>query len=950
MMPIGKPDLWRRVAERLESWAAKDILFRYGQDNSLRWIAQRLLENGVIIADEVGLGKTRLALMTLFSTLEEGGSAAVVVPSGLMYQWKQEAGDTVKSLMEAGCVTKDFHQPAMLRTYHGLYSDFGGNLEPYPLVSGQERRWCLISQAFDLYPIRKEYAWARGIELPYLIQGRLKKIHGRNLLSQFLKKRGLTRIHEQENPDPYLLAEAMAAKYLTTSHFKSTVKHLLNLPDMPIPRTDGTRLKYSEFFNKANAGGRLLLRLAGMLVGDIDLLIIDEAHKARGDDTRLGHILTDILSLANNSRRISMTATPVEISSHQWFSLLRRTGIDETHADWKRIETVIPEFAAALQATRATPGNSTTIERLLQGAGEFQSALEPFVTRRMRIRQRDMIKLLPPGVSGGAQPHRKFMNDTPGVRIAIEDLDRDWRRMVMALEGQGLAAKGCAGLDMKNRQIDIRYSSGLDCDFDTGDKEADSPSLPAKERRYRAWSRYLAGAMKRKAGGDWLWDHPRILRAAILIESLCDFDRIHPREKVLVFGRYSRPIKMLDDTLNLRYALRLLDHGAVGIMPRLRADGTSADSTVTTKAAEEAAGRMEHFHFLYRKGLEAGEFSLALKDTDWSPDRLLEAVEVTTKRYQSLRDRLLRQFNKDRIDWIEKQPGDAVIENLRRHDTAKYNELFTMLRDDVLDRLRGESEETIDKSREAIDRYAHQAWVRHLHCIVHDRDRDEEEEVGKSTPYTGDDAKLLELDAEGDRLTPQRLVAYIDSHRRSDFSRLLNGGLPHSTKQAVQESFNEAGSPPFVLIAQSEVGREGLNLHRQCRRIVLFHPEWNPGVLEQQIGRVDRIQSKWVEMAEAYRDNGGGAEGYPYIEIYPLIFQGTYDEYQAEILFSRRDALNAQLFGKLLDATTMEKIPGELWESIANAAPQWEPARTEDDFMGRQNIEEGRIAKNATPR
>ena len=35
-----------------------------------------------------------------------------------------------------------------------------------------------------------------------------------------------------------------------------------------------------------------------------------------------------------------------------------------------------------------------------------------------------------------------------------------------------------------------------------------------------------------------------------------------------------------------------------------------------------------------------------------------------------------------------------------------------------------------------------------------------------------------------------------------------------------------------MLVAQSLVGREGLNLHKSCRIVLLLHLEWNPGVVE----------------------------------------------------------------------------------------------------------------------
>jgi SNF2 family DNA or RNA helicase len=51
----------------------------------------------------------------------------------------------------------------------------------------------------------------------------------------------------------------------------------------------------------------------------------------------------------------------------------------------------------------------------------------------------------------------------------------------------------------------------------------------------------------------------------------------------------------------------------------------------------------------------------------------------------------------------------------------------------------------------------------------------------------------------------------------------------------------------MVLVAQSQVGREGLNLHEEYRTVVLLYAEWNPGILEQQIGRVDRKNRRWFK-------------------------------------------------------------------------------------------------------
>jgi len=78
----------------------------------------------------------------------------------------------------------------------------------------------------------------------------------------------------------------------------------------------------------------------------------------------------------------------------------------------------------------------------------------------------------------------------------------------------------------------------------------------------------------------------------------------------------------------------------------------------------------------------------------------------------------------------------------------------------------------------------------------------------------------------------------------------MYGGTKPESRRMIQLAFNRSKSFPKVLVAQSMVGREGLNLHKACRTVVLLHPEWNPGVTEQQIGRIDRVGSEWEVQLE----------------------------------------------------------------------------------------------------
>ena len=82
---------WNRVADHLLSLTdSREIQLNDGQAASLRELAKRLPNNGVIIADEVGMGKTRIAAAVARAVIAAGGRVAILVPPGLGYQWSDE--------------------------------------------------------------------------------------------------------------------------------------------------------------------------------------------------------------------------------------------------------------------------------------------------------------------------------------------------------------------------------------------------------------------------------------------------------------------------------------------------------------------------------------------------------------------------------------------------------------------------------------------------------------------------------------------------------------------------------------------------------------------------------------------------------------------------------------------------------------------------------------------
>ena len=135
---------WKNTFKRIEEFASPshDDIWKYGQENTVRWIAKQLREDtrkGVLVADEVGMGKTRAVMAAMLSVLENGGRVAVIVPPGLLCQWKEEWDKFIETLngKKSDVVSDENREkkrvdyaPILLRSYNSMFDD--GGLE-YPL-------------------------------------------------------------------------------------------------------------------------------------------------------------------------------------------------------------------------------------------------------------------------------------------------------------------------------------------------------------------------------------------------------------------------------------------------------------------------------------------------------------------------------------------------------------------------------------------------------------------------------------------------------------------------------------------------------------------------------------------------------------------------------------------------------------------------------------------------
>jgi hypothetical protein len=124
--------------------------------------------------------------------------------------------------------------------------------------------------------------------------------------------------------------------------------------------------------------------------------------------------------------------------------------------------------------------------------------------------------------------------------------------------------------------------------------------------------------------------------------------------------------------------------------------------------------------------------------------------------------------------------------------------------------------------------------------------------------------------------------------------RLANGQVARETRRRLMLAFNTPFFPE-ILVA-SAVMSEGVDLHLQCRHAIHHDLDWNPSVLEQRTGRLDRLGSR----AER--------SGMP-IVVYEPFLEATQDEKQYRVVKDRERWFNVVMGERLeLDEATTDRL------------------------------------------
>jgi hypothetical protein len=866
-----------------------------GQRASLMWMADRFAQQrGLVLADEVGTGKTRIASAVVHAVLEAGGRAAVVVPHGLMHQWQQEAHILSMPPAKSFTSVRDFIEDAKLKVW--------GDIAPSLGVP----EWLLVSHGFRAPQVRQGKRPAEWrVALPSYVRAELTAQATRDDRRTFSG-----RLLE----DPHETTQRIAVELTGRVRGQERAKLRARLDQLPPFRRDGDNWRLIEALKDESRF--LVEELFGLWLAEFDILIVDEAHKSRGEmdvegtalgavsGTVLARLIDALLKQPEWGRRLCLTATPMELELSQWLDLLgrARSGLHR-----ERGSQVVKRLHDAAERAAVAPDEGSRLDELCAAAKDFTKTLAPFVTRRRRdedplIKRFRTSAALPDGLP---HPHRRLRCVQIGWSETV-GRNSPWFDVLFAAEcmsqsARGLTLKDTEGWPRAVRDAYTKLSAGhvsIDLLETSEPLRVPEPGVVddytrGKITRTAYWYRRLRDGRKRVleglppvSGAEFNPDaeHPRILAAVKEIERWT-----LKREKVLVFGVFLRPLRLLRDVLNLRHALRAADAG------RPIAHAVHTDAALLGIALRQ----LERLR---------SECALSGRLAAGNGTEMRRALADSHKAYERLRRQVRERAKKPVIAWRTDSTllGGAPVD--RALEGALEDHLVSFVLDDIL-ATTSKSDELTQERFDALTSEFVEERLRPLLGELGDEDIDKEQAV----------------------LRQQALRALLedDDGRQSLHARLLQGATRWETRRYLQAAFNRSGASPWILIAQSQVGREGLNLHESCCVVVQFHAEWNPAVLEQQIGRVDRKGSLWERRAQKWLEDGAQGEP-PYIEVRQLLFEGTYDSFQWDRVMRRQHAFDASLFGSLMPPDALERVPEERKKELLDAAPSFHPPRRWD--------------------
>jgi hypothetical protein len=845
---------WAAVAGHLEFFSERvnwggEIKPEEGQSRALRAIADRLRsgQRCLLLADEVGMGKTLIAAALIESVRLAGGRAAVVIPPSLGAQWQKEIQR----------VRADAKPLLPLRSFQTFLQSYAlpQNLSDRAAIQ-KRRRDDLKKRRLqrELPPDGSNWNDESILLLSHTFGRRISDGPARSLLEAVRKTSSGTRRYRR---NPRTGADHNVAREAADAIIGS-LKYVADRRELQALLNDC----------QLDAGVKYIISRA---LGRFDIVIIDEAHKARGADSLLSRVLGEMTWKSKDAFWLGLTATPVELGAGQWIDTLKRLAVPEDVLP--SIEKAVWAYVDEVKRLRSREAlTEASVDQFQDMAASFQNALSAWVMRRDKRED--------PFLQDFSAKHGNHRAIEP-INVELGDMPLDWKRAFLATEALSLLQEH--KLTPKERRARLALPDGHNLGKEADHRGNDSLDAAiecgmdklASDRSAMPWSALATKIINGRS--STIFSHPAILRAVLEIEAAVVLGH-----KVLVFGRFKSPLRALTFLLDAREMVRRL----------------CANAQPTNRWPQSSLGKLDDDRVA---ALDAALGDPVLNIDGLDRQALEQRLEDRAKNYNAA-----RKSNLDKVasDLGEMSKSDLVEEILSRwRPNDKESETSAALLLAALEDQRSQEDRAHPWTAEA--------FVQAYRSLI-------EEVEG------GGDAEDAVPDPEA------RLKAHLQDFggREGHFARLMDGRTAAQTRLLLQTAFNREASWPRVLVAQSLVGREGLNLQGACRFVVMMHLEWNPAHAEQQIGRVDRIGSRWVREAEHFMRHDGSIENVPKIEVRPIVVGGTYDAHHWRVLRQRWESMRAQLNGEVLPDIFCDKTDHQrqqLIDRVRRAAPDFKP-------------------------
>ncbi|WP_437737338.1 SNF2-related protein [Sorangium sp. So ce1335] len=898
---IERDRAWLQRFLRLDAHAGADGISRRDierqEDTVLRALALLDRQPGVVLADEVGMGKTfeALGVVAAFRHADPKSRILVLTPGpDLNTKWENE----FKRFREGPNKIYNFADEVIaVRAMGDLVAAFRKKriaiapITAFNSVRGGRDQAYLLS----LYCFWKElHGNTTNAILRSFSDGALERVDVRQ--ERFLGVAGLDELL------PHLKAV-----------FRGTGDEDQGKALDAMYRDEGTAA-----FARRDVIRRALdlarFRLVRALLPAVDLLVLDEAHKLKNADTVRSVAVTTTFQ-RKFRKALFLTATPFQLDIgelRQVFALFALADgapadiLDRADALFADICEYQRAYDAFQQAwARLDPGAAAEFGRLFAADPGLAGTVDDPTLRAVASAARELLALKRDRIEPG---FRTWM-----IRSLREDkrVYREHRRSRRVPEGSNVLPflvyeRFIAELFRQQARthkaaVEINMVSSYGA-ARKGALLADEvrESLPAPAEGYRRLMRDVLDAL-----GERSAVHPKL--SFVLEDAL---DAAERGEKTLVFCSRVETRTELARELTAAWEARLLDRWR-------RAYPGAAHSDIFDVSGGDDRARGRHTRFQSRFHRSQDALYLALRERylqslvalgDWAEQHLDAIVAAANARRAGLRTgrtsasrldyRLLKRCVEQAAAdlWRSSCPdGAATYDDALRALTApEFLTLGLDLQPDDLenDESGGETPDwTIGEDAAAlVAQHRPHLWGYlsseleglDFEMRVHVIERLARFLTYRQVPFLADvlaSARASGLNIEsiesrplldfidGFWLTPagrpwlERLRAFLRYFRGRDGSQqcdILDGPMStgelvrqtgeSESRERLREAFN---TPlyPMILIA-NEVMQEGLDLHRHCRRIVHHDLSWNPAQLEQRVGRIDRLGSLTLKLRE----------------------------------------------------------------------------------------------------